>query len=295
MRSKLLICLTILLSVLSLPALCEDAAAAEENTQVRHYLLLGLDTYSDEIASDARTDTMMLVTFDTKYDRLILTSILRDTKVPNPKGNDTKINLLYKHYGIDGVTQVLEKQLSIDISGTVLINYENVKLLIDALGGVDIEITKNEANTISSILRHDDPNLPKGAGMTHMTGRIALAYMRNRWDTLDGSTGGDFSRTQRQRKVLTELLRKCRNLSLSDLSGVYNAISDGVETDMNPLEILSAIQLGYKMLGADLAEYHIPADGTFKYGQLDSSSVLSTNWVRNKNLFHDFLNTPPEE
>ena len=44
-----------------------------------------------------------------------------------------------------------------------------------------------------------------------------------------------------------------------------------------------------------IRDSHIPADGTFKYGQLDSSSVLSTNWVRNKSLFHDFLNTPPEE
>lgn len=293
MRHKLCLLFIVLLCALSAPALCEEEPFAV-NTQVHHYLLLGLDTYTDAIAHDARTDTILLVSMDRKYDRLILTSILRDTKVKNPRGNDTKMNLLYKNYGIEGVTQVLEKQLDIDISGTVLINYENVKLLIDALGGVDIEITKNEASTISSILLHDDPNLPAGAGMTHMTGRIALAYMRNRWDTLDGSNGGDFSRTQRQRKVLTELLRKCRSMSLGDLSAVYNAIADGVETDMNPLEILSAIQIGYSMLSADLTEYHIPADGTFSYSMLGSSSVLSTNWTRNKNLFHELLNTPPE-
>lgn len=293
MRSTLwtrLLAAALLVCALLAPAPC----GAQETEGRHHYLLLGLDTYADDITDNARTDTMMLVTLDETYDRIILTSILRDTKIPNPSGNDTKINLLYKHYGIEGVTQVLERELEIEISGTVLINYESVKDLIDALGGVDIEITQNEANTISSILLNDDPNLPEGAGLAHMTGRIALAYMRNRWDTLDGSSGGDFSRTERQRKVLTQLLDKCRNLSLSELSDVYNAISDGVETDMTALELLTAIQHGYGLLQAQLCEYRIPADGTYRYGELNGSSVLSANWTRNKEYFHEMLDTPPE-
>ncbi|MFR6378413.1 MAG: hypothetical protein ACLUN5_19030 [Oscillospiraceae bacterium] len=70
------------------------AALGETNTQVKHYLMLGEDGYADQVTDDARTDTIVLVSLDTKYNRVILTSILRDSKINNPRGNETKINLL---------------------------------------------------------------------------------------------------------------------------------------------------------------------------------------------------------
>ena len=182
---------------------CWAAARAEEhNEQVKHYLLLGEDGYAEKLTDDARTDTIVVVTLDEKYNRVIMTSILRDSRIDNPRGNPTKANLLYKYHGFDGVIACIERELDITIEGAVLVNFENVKPVIDALGGVDIEIDTNECLMIRSILMHDDPNLPDGPGLTHMTGRIALAYMRDR------TTGSDFSRTSHQREVLSQLLSK---------------------------------------------------------------------------------------
>ena len=65
-------------------------AYAEENTQVSHYLLLGEDGYAEEVVEDARTDTIVLVSLDTRYNRVIMTSILRDCQINNPRGNPTK-------------------------------------------------------------------------------------------------------------------------------------------------------------------------------------------------------------
>ena len=287
--------LTLALLLVSLPASVWAQDNADEgeppvNEQVRHYLVLGQDTYDEEIQSDSRTDTILLVSLDTQYNRIVMTSIMRDSKVPTPKGNETKINTLYKFYGLDGLVSTVEKLLEIDVSGAVLINYENVKRLIDALGGVDIEIDINECLQISSILLHKDPNLPDGPGMTHMTGRIALAYMRDR-----SSGSGDFSRTQRQRNVIHELLKKCRSMSLSDLSAVYNAISDGVETDMDALELLIAFQTGYSLLDGELIENNIPSSHTYSYGTLRGSSVLNVNWSKNRDALHALLNNPTEE
>lgn len=131
----------------------------------------------------------MIVSLDTKYNRVILTSILRDSKINNPRGNETKINLLYKNHGFDGIVSCLERELDIEIEGAILVNFENVKPVIDALGGVDIEIDQNEYLAIRSILLGKDPNMPDGPSLVHMTGRIALAYMRTR---ATGS-GGDFA------------------------------------------------------------------------------------------------------
>ena len=63
------------------------AALSETNTQVKHYLMLGEDGYADRVTDDARTDTIVLMSLDTKYNRVILTSILRDSKISNPRGN----------------------------------------------------------------------------------------------------------------------------------------------------------------------------------------------------------------
>ncbi|MFR8977979.1 MAG: LCP family protein, partial [Christensenellales bacterium] len=197
------------------------AALGETNTQVKHYLMLGEDGYADQVTDDARTDTIVLVSLDTKYNRVILTSILRDSKINNPRGNETKINLLYKNHGFDGIVSCLERELDIKIEGAILVNFENVKPVIDALGGVDIEIDQNEYLAIRSILLGKDPNMPDGPGLVHMTGRIALAYMRTR---ATGS-GGDFARTERQRKVVAQLFDKCRGLSLLELVGLYNEVS----------------------------------------------------------------------
>ncbi|HIS94846.1 MAG TPA: LCP family protein [Candidatus Ventricola gallistercoris] len=287
MVKRKLFCLLVLMMVLL--GVC---ARAQENTQVKHYLLLGEDGYADEVVEDARTDTIVLVSLDTQYNRAVMTSILRDCQINNPNGNPTKMNLLFKNHGFDGIITCLERELDIEIEGAVLVNFENVKPVIDALGGVDIEIDENEYIAIRKILLDDDPNMPEGPGMVHMTGRIALAYMRDR-----SSGSGDFSRTERQRKVVSQLFDKCAELSLLELVGIYNEVSGGMSMNLSAMDILGVLSQGYDLMtdGADFVEFRIPQDGTYSYGQLGSSSVLDVRWQTNRDRFHALLDTPPEQ
>lgn len=287
MVKRKLFCLLVMMMVLL--GVC---ARAQENTQVKHYLLLGEDGYADEVVEDARTDTIVLVSLDTQYNRVVMTSILRDCQINNPNGNPTKMNLLFKNHGFDGIITCLERELDIEIEGAVLVNFENVKPVIDALGGVDIEIDENEYIAIRKILLDDDPNMPEGPGMVHMTGRIALAYMRDR-----SSGAGDFSRTERQRKVVSQLFDKCAELSLLELVGIYNEVSSGMSMNLSAMDILGVLSQGYDLLtgGADFVEFRIPQDGTYSYGQLGSSSVLNVRWQTNRDRFHALLDTPPEQ
>ena len=276
----------LLLLLLLLPI----AAMAEANTQVTHYLMLGEDGYAEEITDDARTDTIVIVSLDEKYNRVIMTSVLRDSRINNPNGNATKANLLYKYFGLQGVEQCLERELGIEIEGAVLVNFANVKPVIDALGGVDIEIDVNEYLAIRSILLGRDPNLPDGPGMTHMTGRIALAYMRARAT----GQGGDFSRTERQRKVVSQLMDKCRGLSLLELIGIYNQVSEGMKMSLSAMDILAAFTRGYQLIagGADFVEFSIPQKGTYAYGTVGGSSALEVRWQANRERFHELLDNP---
>ena len=65
------------------------ALGEEVNDRETHYLLLGEDGYDSEITEDARTDTIVIVSFDEKYNRVIMTSVLRDCRINNLKGNPT--------------------------------------------------------------------------------------------------------------------------------------------------------------------------------------------------------------
>ena len=252
--------------------------------------MLGEDGYAEEITDDARTDTIVIVSLDEKYNRVIMTSVLRDSRINNPNGNATKANLLYKYFGLQGVEQCLERELGIEIEGAVLVNFANVKPVIDALGGVDIEIDVNEYLAIRSILLGRDPNMPDGPGMTHMTGRIALAYMRARAT----GQGGDFSRTERQRKVVSQLMDKCRDLSLMELIGIYNQVSEGMKMSLSAMDILAAFTRGYQLIagGADFVEFSIPQKGTYAYGTVGGSSALEVRWQANRERFHELLDNP---
>ncbi|MFR5794542.1 MAG: LCP family protein [Christensenellales bacterium] len=225
-----------------------DRSARPADARARLRDGAGRNQYAGQALSDARrgrlrgachgrraNDTIVLVSLDTKYNRVILTSILRDSKINNPRGNETKINLLYKNHGFSGIISCLERELDIQIEGAILVNFENVKPVIDALGGVDIEIDQNEYLAIRSILLGKDPNMPDGPGLVHMTGRIALAYMRTR----STGSGGDFARTERQRKVVSQLFDKCRDLSLMELVGLYNSVSSGMKMSLSAMDILS--------------------------------------------------------
>ena len=132
--------------------------------------------------------------------------------------------------------------------------------------------------------------MPKGPGLVHMTGRIALAYMRDR---SSGMTG-DFGRTERQRRVVSQLFDKCRTLSLLELVGVYNEVSSGMKMNLSAMDILAALKDGYSLIanGADFTEFRIPQDGTFHYEYLNGSSSLAVRWNTNKTRFHEMINNP---
>lgn len=273
-----LVCLCLLL--VCCPALALAQAAQPDNPSVKHILVLGQDYYNPSSTIYARTDTVLLVSIDNLNKQIVLTSILRDSMVTTPKGAQNKINSIYRNHGFEGVKATIENHLGITLEGTVIMDFETTKKLITALGGVDLTIDVNEYLMIRSILRGEDPDMPKGPGYVHMSGRIALAYMRDR-----SSGSGDFSRTERQRKVLTQLFDKCKSLGLSQLLEVYEVLREGINTDIGFIKMMSIMQTAKGLLSAELVTHAIPSGRTYSYGQLRGSSVLDVDWKRNAQLF----------
>jgi len=279
-KTRLLAMLCALLCALSL----YPPASAEDRPELAHYLVLGLDYYVGETATSARSDVVLLVTLDPGGNRVIFTSILRDCKVTTPGGGENKLNTVYANYGLGGVKSTIERHLQIQIEGVVTMSFESIKALIDALGGVELDITLTEYRWIHSILRGQDPDMPKGPGLTQMSGRIALAYMRDRH-----GGGSDMVRTRNQRKVLAEMMKKVSTLSLAEMVRIYNEISSMVTTDMDVPQMVAALQTVYGLRHAEFVEHRVPADRTYAYGRLRGSSVLDVRWRRNREILQELF------
>ena len=281
--AAVLLALTLLLGA----ALAEPAAAQDDWWNI---LLLGGDSRSSEQYD--RTDSIIILSVNRQSGALKMTSVMRDTWVSFPgRESKGKINAANVYGGPELAMATVNASFGTQIEDYVLVNMTGLVKVVDALGGVDIEIDQNEYLAIRSILLGKDPNMPDGPGLVHMTGRIALAYMRTR----STGSGGDFARTERQRKVVSQLFDKCRDLSLMELVGLYNSVSSGMKMSLSAMDILSVLSQGYALMtsGADFVEYRIPQDGTYSYGQVGSSSVLDVRWKTNRTRFHALLDNEP--
>ncbi|MCL2811589.1 MAG: LCP family protein [Clostridia bacterium] len=277
--------LALLAALLCAVTLCFPLQALmEEGPEPKHYLVLGLDYYTVRESASARSDVVLLVTLDPTGNRVIFTSILRDCKVTTPGGGENKLNTVYSNYGMAGAKSTIERHLQIPIEGVVVMDFDAIKALIDALGGVELEISLIEYRWIYSILRGQDPNMPDGPGLTNMSGRIALAYMRDRH-----GAGGDFARTRNQRKVLAEMMKKVSALSLPEMLHIYNVVSGMVTTDMSMTQMAEAFQTVYGLRNAQFVEHRVPADRTFSYGRLRGSSVLDVRWRQNREILQELF------
>ena len=196
----------LLLCLLLLPA-----AAAEEGGQVRsirasdcmkgkntegdafHILLIGQDQRPGEPGK--RSDSLILCSILPREKKMILTSFLRDLYVKIPGYGYERINAAYAIGGADLLDKTLAENFGIHVDGNIEVDFEHFPRIIDELGGVRLELRADEAREISRL------SDPVEEGMQRLNGAQALVYARIR--RLDADS--DFSRTLRQRKLLTAL------------------------------------------------------------------------------------------
>ena len=182
----------------------------------------------------------------------------------------------------------LEYNFKVDIDYYVAIDFESFKDVIDKLGGVDVEITDNEARYINShdhmteVERAAFPNAISG-GMNHFTGSQALWYCRIRY--LDS----DFNRTERQRKTLNAALQKAKGKSITELLDIMKFGASLVTTDITKQQINSYAQQALSFLKYDIVGIQIPADGTWENVSTQAGASLGIDLEANKEVLNQFI------
>lgn len=247
--------------------------------------LFGLDTRdSDASLATGRSDTIMVVSINNDTSEIRMISVYRDTYlgIDDGEGNLSykKANSAYASYGAEGAIRMLNQNLDLDITDYVTVDFYALVEVVDLMGGVELEITEAEAEVInkwidatSEIVGVESSHI-SGAGTYVCDGVQATAYCRIR-----STSGGDFTRAQRQRKVLAQLFKSARSSSLSTLNSVIDAVLPDVETSLSNAEILS---LASRLVNYSLADTSgFPFDLTTAtydtVGSVDVPCTLATN------------------
>lgn len=250
----------------------------QQSEHILNILLIGQDARPGE--TRARSDVMILLTINKAEKTITMTSFLRDLYVQIPGYNNSRMNSAYAWGGMSLLNSTLETNFGVLVDGNFEVNFDGFSQVIDILGGVDIELTQNEANVINkSVKTH-----VLGSGMQHLNGSQALAYARIR--KLDS----DFGRTNRQRKLLSALFEKFKNSDLDTLMSLMNEILPLLTTDLSKSEILSYAADILPMLSSmTLTSQRIPADGAYVDAYISGMAVLSADMDAARKLLQDTL------
>ena len=226
-------------------------------------LVMGVDSQKDGLNANAafNGDTLMVITFNPKTLTATMFSIPRDTYVPIACNHNAynKINSSAA-YGTNCVIDTVENLIDIDIDYYAKINFRGFIDLVDALGGVDVEVEQpdysyyvkqhGEGRLCESNSLRDTTNLVcMDTGWQHLNGEQALAYARNR----HGFIESDIARNRHQQQIVEAVTKKASKLkSFDSLENLLDAISENIATNMTTNQILSFYDVLKDMLANSL-------------------------------------------
>lgn len=174
-----------------------------------------------------RSDMNLIVSIDQDNNRICLTSILRDSKVPIEGHDPQKINAAYKYGGATLAIKTLNQNFHMNIANYITVNFESLLEIVDYFGGVEIELTEEEAEYIGGGLT---------AGKHLLDGATALKYASIRY------IDSDFYRASRQQTVILALLQKVAKLPKTSYPEAVNKLMSTLESSMTANELLALIE-----------------------------------------------------
>ena len=211
----------------------------EENNERINIMLMGVDERQEDVG---RSDTLMVASVDSNQDKVSLLSIPRDTRVKIKRHGYDKINAAYA-YGGEALSQsTVESFLGIDINHYVIVSTDSFAKMIDAIGGVDIDVEKR--------MQYEDPWDDNGGlvidlkpGLQHMDGKTAITYVRYRDEE------GDAGRVRRQQNFMRACFDKLSSPSIvMKLPEIIKEARNAVHTD---LSVSQMIELAQTLKNAD--------------------------------------------
>lgn len=221
----------------------EVSSSGKSITEPFTMLLMGIDS-TDEVLSKnaiANGDTLILVTFNPKTLNATMISIPRDSYVPIACWSDQAENKITHAagYGTDCMMQTIENYFDVNIDYYAKINFKGLVKLVDAVGGVDVNVDATQTLCTDDSSRGGEVCISPGPQT--LNGEQALVYARNRKQLVNG----DFGRGQHQQEIILALMNKMKTITnVSTFMGILDTVSNSLDTNLTTKQILSFYNIG---------------------------------------------------
>ena len=230
------------------------------------------------------SDSMILCTVHTGAKTINLTSFLRDTYVDIPDYFPHKLNTSYSLGGFSVLDSALTSNFGVPIDGNVAVNFDSFVEVIDAVGGVDIELTEDEVWYLAGYFGWWDLE----EGVNHLDGEQCLHYSRIR------SIDGDANRANRQRIVISALLDKAKSLSIKEMNNLIFTVLPMITTDLSNAQITNyALELLPLLKDLTISTQQIPAEGTYHLDWVEQDGGMSVieidDWQTNLDILNAII------
>lgn len=237
---------------------------------VVNVLLIGADSRYGK--NEGNTDTMMLISLNRKTKKITMVSFFRDSYLyiqGDTESRCDKLNAAFSMGGPECLLKTIENNFKIDIDNYVMVNFESFAKIIDAMGGVTVNVQKYEADYIK---KRFDVDIGYGENQK-LDGDEALCFCRIRYCDADG----DVSRTRRQREVINAIMDEAKSASVTKLNKYVNALLPYVYTGFSNTQIVSyglrALTQGWASY--DRTQLQIPPENARMGGNAGSAWI----WV----------------
>lgn len=272
-----------------------DTEKLNISTEVEHnetgYLnvaLFGLDSRDGSLGTGERSDTIIIASLDRATKEVKLCSIFRDTLLEQPDGSYNKANAAYATDDAEGAVAMLNKNLDMDIKHYVTVNFNVLVDVIDALGGIELDLTDEEVfwtngycTETSRVTGKKTTELTK-PGKQLLDGVQATSYCRIRY-----TSGDDFKRAERQRIVLEQIVKKAQTADLSTINRIIDKVFPKVATNFTLTEILAYAKDAFDYKLTEMSGF--PFDKTTATLTGVGSSVVAEDLQDNVIQLHQFF------
>ena len=252
--------------------------------------LFGLDSTEQSLdAGNNRTDVMIIASINDSTGEVKLVSVYRDTYLDIGDGNYQKANAAYAYGGPEQAIKMLNTNLDLNITDYATIGFSGVADMIDAVGGIEIDVQQDEIDHLNNYQSTMAAELGKeyvpltSTGLQTLNGLQATAYCRIRY-----TDGGDFKRTERQKEVLSKTFAKLKSAGPVAMLKAADSLSSEVKTSLNAAEISALVLKALRMSIADTSGF--PNEQYRTVGYIgDQSCVIPIHLTDNVTWLHQYL------
>ncbi len=259
-----------------------DESPVKREKEVLNLLLIGTDNSSGE--DSGLSDSMVLLSINEKEEKITVTSLLRDIYLHIPEKNTyNRLNTAYAFGGARLLVKTIEENFKVKIDKYASVDLYSFTRVIDALGGIELDITEEELPDINALLKElnqlqgkeEEADYLKASGLQLLNGRQALSYSRVRY------VGTDFGRTARQRAVLEQIYRKTKKLGVNKITELLDLLLPEITTNFSEREIISQILSFPEYMEYDYDSLYIPMTGTYESLKINGMQVLGIDFEEN--------------